>query len=110
MRHPDTEIDAALSHVRKLWHALMKRNVSVEDDLVKEYSKALNVLYKKGHLARAGLQIEQVQIPDWWIKQRVVINREIVIAAGNGSGTFWGNLEFILRRGWWTEENVDPQL
>jgi len=98
MRHPDPEIDAALGHVRKLWHALSKRDVSVREDLVKEYSAALKVLHERGHLDRVGLLIEHVEIPDWWLEQEVVITLHTIIIGGNGSGTFWGNCERILRR------------
>jgi hypothetical protein len=99
MRHPDTEIDAALGHVRKLWHALMRREISVEEDLVSEYRAALKILDERGHLDKVGLNIKQVQIPNWWAEKRVFITLETIIEAGHGSGTFWGNLERILR-GW----------
>ena len=97
MKHPDPEIDAALHHVRKLWHSLMKRDVSVEEDLVREYSAALKVLHEKGHLDRVGFKIKQVQIPDLWVEQKVVITRRTRIEGG--WGMFFFSLEKILR-GW----------
>ena len=67
----------------------MKREISVEDDLVSEYRAAVSILDERGHLEKVELNIEQVRIPDWWAEKRVVITRQTIIETGHDSGTFW---------------------